>query len=107
MQSSKCGILYNEHRTNEDVLKAAGHSRSLKTEILKRKTKYLGHTIRKNGLQRQLMEACIEGSRGRGRPRHTWLHNVKQSMGMTYTELVRAAEDRSSFRLTVEQMFSS
>ena len=100
-------VSYKEHRTNESVLKAAGHSRSLKSEILKRKTKYLGHTIRKNGLQRQLMEACIEGSRGRGRPRHTWLHNVKQSMGMTYTELVRAAEDRSSFRLTVEQMFSS
>ena len=100
-------VSYKEHRTNEDVLKAAKHKRSLKEDIIKRKTKYLGHVLRKNGLQRQLMEACITGSRGRGRPRHSWLHNIKQSMGMSYTKLVRAADDRPEFRRRVDQMFRS
>ena len=70
---------YKEHLANEDVLKAAKHKRSLKSDILKRKTKYLGH-----GMQRQLTHGVIEGGRGRGRPRHTWLHNINQSMGVTY-----------------------
>ena len=100
-------VSYKEHRTNEDVLKAAKHKRSLKEDIIKRKTKYLGHVLRKNGLQRQLMEACITGSRGRGRPRHSWLHNIKQSMGMSYTDLIRAADDRPEFRRRVDQMFRS
>ena len=100
-------VSYTEHRTNEEVMRVARHKRSLKTEILKRKARYLGHTLRKNGMQRQLMESCIEGSRGRGRPRHTWLHNVRKCMGMTYTELVRAADDRDTFRRSIEEMVSS
>jgi hypothetical protein len=100
-------VSYKEHKTNEEVMKVANHKRSLKAEIIRRKTRYLGHILRKNGMQRQLMEACVVGSRGRGRPRHTWLHNIKQSMGMTYTQLVRAADDRCTFRRRVEEMFSS
>ena len=100
-------VSYKEHKTNEEVMSVAGYKRSLKMDILRRKAKYLGHTLRKNGMQRQLLEAYIEGSRGRGRPRHTWLHNVKKGMQMTYTELVRAADDRVQFRLAVEKMVSS
>ena len=100
-------VSYKEHKTNEDVLKAANHKRSLKADIIRRKTRYLGHILRKNGMQRQLMEAWVVGSRGRGRPRHTWIHNIKKSMGMSYTELVRMADDRSTFRQRIEEMFSS
>ena len=64
-------VSYTEHRTNEEVMRAANHKRSMKEEIIKRKARYLGHILRKNGIQRQLMEATVVGSRGRGRPRHT------------------------------------
>ena len=100
-------VSYKEHRTNEEVMRLAGHQRSLKAEIIKRKAKYLGHTLRKNGMQRQILESVIEGSRGRGRPRHTWLHNVKHSLGMSYTEIVRAADDRQRFRQCIEEIVSS
>ena len=100
-------ISYQEHKTNEEVLKRAKHKRSLKADIIGRKTKYLGHSIRKNGLQRQIFEASIEGSRGRGRPRHTWLHNITAGMKRSYTEIVRLADDRAKFRREVEQMISS
>ena len=88
-------------------MRLAGYKRSLKMDILRRKAKYLGHTLRKNGMQRQMMEAYIEGSRERGRPLHTWLNNMKMCMGMTYTDLVRAADDRLLFRKTIEEMVSS
>ena len=100
-------ISYKEHMTNVEVLKRAKHKRSLKNEIMLRKTKYLGHALRKNGLQRDLLESNVEGGRGRGRPRHTWLHNVSKEMEMSYVELVRAADDRSSFRRRIEEIFRS
>jgi hypothetical protein len=97
-------VSYTEHRSNENVRKAAKYNRKIKADILKRKTRYLGHILRKNGLQRQIMEAYIEGRRGRGRPRHTWLHNIKREMEMSYIQLVRAADDRVEFRRRVEAM---
>ena len=100
-------ISYKEHMTNVEVLKRAKHKRSLKNEIMLRKAKYLGHALRKNGLQRDLLESNVEGGRGRGRPRHTWLHNISKEMEMSYVELVRAADDRSSFRRRIEEIFRS
>ena len=44
-------ISYKDHMTNVEVLKRAKHKRSLKNEIMLRRTKYLGHALRKNGLQ--------------------------------------------------------
>ena len=100
-------ISYKEHMTNVEVLKRANHKRSLKNEIMLRKTKYLGHALRKNGMQRGLLESDVVGGRGRGRPRHTWLHNIRKEMGMSYVDLVRAADDRQSFRLRTEEIFRS
>ena len=100
-------ISYTEHMTNEEVLKKANHRRNLKNEILLRKTKYLGHALRRNGLQRGLLESTVVGGRGRGRPRHTWMHNICKETSMSYVELVRAADDRSSFRRRIEEIFRS
>ena len=100
-------ISYTAHMTNEEVLKKAKHSRNLKNEIMLRKTKYLGHALRRNGLQRGLLESEVVGGRGRGRPRHTWMHNICKESSMSYVELVRAADDRPSFRRRVEEIFRS
>ena len=88
-------------------MKRAKCKRSLKENIMKRKARYLGHVLRRNGLQRQLLDATTEGSRGRGRPRHTWIHHAKKDLNMTYIQIVRSAQDRQLFRRTVEEMISS
>ena len=100
-------ISYTEHKSNEEVLKMANHKRTIKSEILLRKAKYLGHALRRNGFQRGLLESTVVGGRGRGRPRHTWIHNITKESKMSYVELVRAADDRAGFRSTVEEIFRS
>ena len=62
-------VSWKDKKTNEEVMKRAKCKRSLKENIMKRKARYLGHVLRKNGLQRQILDATTEGSRGRGRPR--------------------------------------
>ena len=37
--------------------------------ITRRKVEYFGHVIRKNRLQRELIDGKLYGKRGRGRPR--------------------------------------
>ena len=100
-------VSYTEHKSNEAVLKQANHKRKIKSEILLRKAKYLGHALRRNGFQRGLMESTVVGGRGRGRPRHTWIHNIVKETKMSYGELVRAADDRAVFRRKIEEIFSS
>ena len=59
-----------------------------------RKLQYLGHLIRHNTSQIQLLEGKIEGRRSRRRPRNTWTTDITTSNGMKYYQLKRAAEDR-------------
>ena len=100
-------VSWKDKKTNEEVMKRAKCKRSLKENIMKRKARYLGHVLRRNGLQRQLLDATTEGSRGRGRPRHTWIHHAKKDLNMTYVQIVRSVQDRQLFRRTVEEMISS
>ena len=59
-----------------------------------RKLQYLGHLIRHNSTQLQLIEGKIEGRRSRGRPRNTWTTDITSTKGHKYYQLKRAAEDR-------------
>ena len=97
-------ISYLEHKANEEVFELAKSGRKLKVDILTRKIKYFGHLIRGNGLQRSILEAYIPGSRGRGRPRHTWFTNIRQFMGRSYAEMAHLAWERQKFRAAVAEM---
>ena len=55
---------------------------------------YLGHLMRHNTSQIQLIEGTIEGRRSRGRPKNTWTTDITNTNGMKYYQLKRAAEDR-------------
>ena len=72
--------------------------KQLLSDIVKRKCQYFGHLIRQNELQRQLLEGKISGKRSRGRPRITWMDNLKKWSGKSYGNLIRIAEDREKFR---------
>ena len=54
-----------------------------------RKLQYLGHLIRHNTSQIQLIEGKIEGRRLRGRPRNTWITDLTYSTGVKYYQLKR------------------
>ena len=65
-------ISWTENITNEEVLRRMGTGREIVRQFKTRKLQYLGHLIRHNTSQIQLIEGNIEGRRSRGRPRNTW-----------------------------------
>ena len=70
------------------------------TEILntikERKMSYFGHILRgdKYELMRLVVQGKVEGKRGPGRRRTSWLKNLRQWSGKTSIELVRTAANR-------------
>ena len=87
-------ISWKENITNEEVLRRMGTGREIVRQFKTRKLQYLGHLIRHNTSEIQLIEGNIEGRRSRGRPRNTWTTDITNSNGMKYYQLKRAAEDR-------------
>ena len=97
-------ISYTEHKTNIEVLETVGESRKLKKEIIKRKLQYFGHLIRKEGVQKKLLDAEIEGSRGRGRPMTSWFGNIKKWTGKSYEDLCALVKDRRCWRRIISNV---
>ena len=77
-------ISWTEKITKEEVLRRMGTGREIVRQFKTRKLQYLGHLMRHNTSQIQLIEGKIEGRRSRGRPRNTWTTDIT----------TRAAEDR-------------
>ena len=96
----RCGFIavlkisWTEKIANGEVLRRMGTGREIVRQFKTRKLQYLGHLIRHNTSQIQLIEGLIEGRRSRGRPRNTWTTDITTTNGMKYYQLKRAAEDR-------------
>jgi len=60
------------------------------------KLAYYGHILRKKWdcLEKELIQGTTPGSRTRGRPKMTWIDNIKSWTGLSLTELTRKVEDR-------------
>ena len=97
-------ISYTEHKTNEEVLQMIDERRSLAKEIIRRKLQYFGHLIRRNGVQKRLLVAEVEGTRGRGRPKTTWLANIQTATGKSLEEMSGIAEDRKCWRAFIAEV---
>ena len=70
------------------------------------KLKYFGHIKRHETLERHILEARIDGRRGRGRPTRRWEQDINDWMDMTTTQAGRLAEDRILFRQKVQEATS-
>ena len=94
-------ILWKEHKPNEDVLNMMKTSLELMKSSKKRKCEYFEHFIRRpNSIQNLLLEARIDGKRGRGRrPRTMWMDNIKDWLNLSYKECIRKAENREKVEI--------
>ena len=93
-----------EKVTNKEVLSRL----DMKTTMLLQKAKtlklkYFGHIKRHETLERHILEARIDGRRGRGRPTRRWEQDINDWMDMTTTQAGRLAEDRILFRQKVQE----
>ena len=73
--------------------------RSLVDTISQRQLKFLGHVVRHKKTEHLSLTGKFNGTRGRGRPRLTFMDNFKH-YGADYKplKLITGAEDRSWFR---------
>lgn len=88
-------VSWTDKKTNEEVLRMVGQSRKLLETILERKKNWIGHVLRGNGLMLEVMEARMEGKRGRGRRRLGMLEDL---MEKSYADMKRKAQDRELWR---------
>ena len=100
-------ISYTEHKSNDAVLKLMKTEKQLINTIKQRKCRYFGHLIRRDGLQRLLLEGRINGKRGRGRPRTMWMDNIKEWTKLNYNENIRMAQDREKWRSMVANLLKA
>ena len=90
-------ISFSSHTTNIDVLQKIGVKETTMLNNLKhRKLSYAGHIMRNtSGYYDTLMttiEGRPEGKRGRGRPRRTWVDDIREWTGSRrYDQIKRAA----------------
>ena len=70
-----------ERKTNDDLRKMMGIE-SVMDVVKRNRLRWLGHVLRKDESDwvRGVLEMSVVGSRGRGRPRKTWLKVVEEEM---------------------------
>ena len=84
----------------------------IEEEILKRRWRWIGHTLRKPAFSttRQALTWNPQGKRKRGRPRNSWRRDLEaevKNMEKTWGQLERLAQDRSSWRALVRGLCPS
>jgi hypothetical protein len=83
-------LLFLGYRRNEEVLLRVNEQRNILHEIRKRKANWIGHTLRRNCLLKQVIEGKIKGemevTRRRGRRRKKLLDDLKDGRGFSYLE---------------------
>ena len=69
-------IPWTDKVRNEEVLKRAGTGRKLILEIRTKQMRFLGHLMRRDGLENLALTGKIEGKRSKGRKRSLWMANL-------------------------------
>ena len=76
-------IPWTAKKSNVEVLEDAVATRELLHCVRKRKLQYFGHAVRQNdSLEKDIVLGMIGGKRQRGRPRISWMSNIRDRTGM-------------------------
>eukprot|EP00794_Sanderia_malayensis_P009858 gene9858-biopygen8121 len=97
------GVTWKQKVTNAEIKRRItneiGTFEPLLETARRRKLQWFGHTSRKDGtLAYDIMHGGVEGSRGRGRPRRTWLADIAEWTEKSVVECLRNAKDRGRWR---------
>ena len=92
-------IPWTAKKTNEEVLAMAKAEREIISNIQQRQMRFLGHILRRDGLEKLVVEGKLDGRKSRGRPRRSYIQNLKncttcESKG----GFIQAAQHRNQWR---------
>ena len=95
-------IPWNEKRKNEEILKEAEYERSVLRNVKRRKAKFFGHIMRRDGLEQLVTTGKFNGKRARGKQRRKILDDVTKFVGKDKnTDTIRSTRDRVEWRVLV------
>ena len=93
-------VTHKDRRTNVSILEELNVERELYGIIVKRKMSYFGHMSRKKNLNltKTIVQGKPEGKRGKGRPRISYVDNIKQWTELSTQGAFQATQDREAWR---------
>ena len=81
-------VPWTARRSNQSILKEISPEYSLEGLMLKLKLQCFGHLMRQtDSFEKTLMLGKIEGGRGRGHQRMSWLDGIADSMDISLSKL--------------------
>ena len=103
------GVHWTSHTSNKDIQERittlAGPLPSFLSLVKRKKLQWFGHACRRKGsLTNTILQGKVEGTRPRGRPRRTWINDLKEWTGRTSAQLTRLADDRQSWKSLVNSI---
>ena len=84
--------------SNERVLEMVNMKRDLLITIRQRQLRFVGHVVRKNGIEKLVLEGKVAGQRQRGRRRLNFMGGLASAVGCSAVEVIRRTGVRNGFR---------
>ena len=91
-------ISYVNRKTNEEILQQTGQKRELLKNVMNRQLQFFWHVMRKQKLEQVVICGKIRGKRARGRQRLKFMDQLKDVLGESTEEILRAVNDRGGWR---------
>ena len=97
-------VSYKDKISNETILLMSDSNRSIVNRIRTRQARFLGHVMRRKGLEHLLVTGSLCGKKDKGRPRLRLLDGLARWCGMDRvkrTTLLRMTDDREAWKSIV------
>ena len=91
-------ISWKDHVTNDKVLRKGRTERKLMNRIRAGQMSFLGHIMRKHGLENIVVTGKIEGEISRGRQRLNFMKSLSQLLKISEVEIIERTRNREEWK---------